>query len=99
MEGLFPPFKHDTNRIVSDPCVITDEDGRVLAWYLPQILTVSRRVSYWHYLRSPLTLHLRSTPCGLQTVGCRSISMVGAQAGTGDHIKSISAVPSAAHFP
>lgn len=56
LERDFPPLKSHENRVVSNPCIITDKDGRILAWYLPQILTVSRRVSHHFHPHSILTI-------------------------------------------
>lgn len=47
LERLFPPLQCYKGLVLSAPCVITDQDGRILTWYLPQVLTVHRLVCYF----------------------------------------------------
>ena len=39
---MFPPGETE---LINSPCVIVDKNGKILLWYLPQVISPKRRVS------------------------------------------------------
>lgn len=46
LKRVFPPLQLPINFVAKDPLVIVDCEDRILAWYLPNVLTKNRQVCF-----------------------------------------------------
>ncbi|KAF7967721.1 hypothetical protein HWV62_33317 [Athelia sp. TMB] len=63
-----PAFAHPVPTLHT-PHTVIDRDGRIIAWYLPGILTKARQVFANGYVKWHFLIDHDSTPCGMQTPG------------------------------
>lgn len=73
LEKKYPPaFEHPVPTL-RNPHTVIDRDGRIIAWYLPGILTPARQVRTSGCLLLQFLINHASMPCGMQMLGSNPI--------------------------